>query len=112
MFKITRDFLTPAGEDGSAVGQQTPDWDEAHYQAHKADPTRFVKFRLMDDDREVYYHGVSNAPEVDTEDAWGAPLWHFGEGYAGCAIIQHKAVDGSPLSETPYQDGVWYMIIG
>jgi hypothetical protein len=45
-------------------------------------------FRMLDDDGEVYYYGVSDQGESF------APLWHFGTPNAGCTEIQYKQPDG------------------
>lgn len=51
------------------------------------------QFRLLDDDRILYYEGVI-APvldyTMDDVDAWFAPLDDFGMPNAGCTIIRYK----------------------
>ncbi len=45
------------------------------------------KFRMLDDDGEVYYLGVYAGP--DDEDMFG-PLWDFGAPDAGATEIQYR----------------------
>jgi len=42
------------------------------------------KFRMKDDDGNVYYHGVSD------DDSAFEPLDHFGMGMAGCTCIEYQ----------------------
>lgn len=45
------------------------------------------KFRMLDDDGNIYYYGESN--DNESERAF-APLDYFGEPNAGCSIIEYK----------------------
>lgn len=47
------------------------------------------KFRLLDDDGEIYFYGYSSS--CDDEDAF-APLDYYGEAY-GCTEIQYKNME-------------------
>jgi hypothetical protein len=49
-------------------------------------------FRLLDDDREVYFEGHSD--DCETEEGAFAPLDDFGEPDSGCTIIQYKDKNG------------------
>ena len=79
MWTITNDLT-----DGKKVGASSPDFDDAKAALLK------LRFRLLDDDGEVYYEGVSD--DCDAQQAF-APLDDFGKGYAGCTEI-HYLTDG------------------
>jgi hypothetical protein len=53
-------------------------------------------FRLLDDDGEVYYHGVADASAAEDDELDGglyiALKW--GEGYAGCTDLQVRGRTG------------------
>ena len=57
-----------------------------------------VRFRLLDDDREVYYYGrrleQSDADESYSGEPELAPLDCFGAPNAGCTIQEEKNKDG------------------
>ena len=80
MWKITEDLT-----DGEKVGTASCNYDEA-----KAALLQY-RFRLLDDDGEIYYKGLSD--DCDSQCAF-APLGDFGKGYAGCTEI-HYFTDGA-----------------
>ena len=92
-FIITRDVI----DNGDAVGTVGPrsasQQDEARLKAGEG-----VPFRLLDDDREVYYYGrrleESDADEWYDGEPELAPLDCFGTPNAGCTIQQEKDADG------------------
>jgi hypothetical protein len=76
MWTITNDML----EEGKKVGTSSCDYDKTK---------TFLlprRFRMLDDDGEIYYEGVSD--DCDSERAF-EPLDDFGEGYAGCTQIHY-----------------------
>lgn len=90
-FIITRDKV----DDGAAVGvigpsTVTPE-DERRLQAGEG-----IAFRLLDDDREVYYYGRRLEDSQAAYDAEPelAPLDCFGAPNAGCTIQEEKDTDG------------------
>lgn len=76
MWTITNDLV----DDGKKVGTSSSNFDEAKASSLKH------RFRLLDDDGEVYYEGVSD--DCESECAF-APLDDFGQGYAGCTEIHY-----------------------
>lgn len=80
MWLITKDFL----ENGKDVGISSRDYDES------VKEKLIHRFRLLDGDSEVYYEGLSD--DCDSENAF-APLDDFGEGHAGCTVIQYQQCD-------------------
>ncbi|UVK63571.1 hypothetical protein SEA_JANEEMI_51 [Arthrobacter phage Janeemi] len=91
-FIITKDKI-----DSDAVGTIGPrsasDRDEARLRAGEG-----VAFRLLDDDREVYYYGrrleESDADETYDGEPELAPLDCFGTPNAGAVIQEEKDADG------------------
>ena len=81
MWTITNDLV----DDGKKVGTASVNYDEANAALLKH------RFRLLDDDGEIYYEGLSD--DSDSQRAF-APLDDFGKGYAGCAEI-HYFTDGA-----------------
>lgn len=81
MWTITNDLI----HEGNKVGTGSCNYDEA-----KAALLQH-RFRLLDDDGEIYYEGLSD--DCDSERAF-APLDDFGKGYAGCTEI-HYLTDGA-----------------
>lgn len=75
MWTITNDLI----DDGKKVGTASCNFDEA-----KA-PLLKYRFRLLDDDGEIYYEGLS---DCNSQRAF-APLDDFGLGYAGCTEIHY-----------------------
>lgn len=73
MWQVTYDYL-----DQKAVLIRSRNW--------KADAPLPFKFRMLDDDGEVYYLGQSN--DADSEAAF-APLDDYGMPNAGCTEIQY-----------------------
>ena len=80
MWIITHDFLASEDEESNAVGVASCDYEES-----KRESLRY-KFRLHDDDGELYYEGLADDP--NSEDAFG-PLDDFGKGSAGCTDIYY-----------------------
>ena len=80
MWIITQDFLTPANEEGCAVGSCSVDFEPSQRER------LHHQFRLHDDDGELYYEGLSD--DADSENAFD-PLDDFGIGYAGCTEIRY-----------------------
>lgn len=84
-WKIDRDYIDAGAE--SAVGTES-------LGPKLAGPT--FGFRLLDDDGEVYYHGVADEAAVVEDDEVGglyeANRW--GMGYAGAVDLQIRARDG------------------
>ena len=76
MWTITNDLV----DDGKKVGTSSCNFDEAQAALLKH------RFRLLDDDGEIYYEGRSD--DCDSERAF-APLDDFGQGYAGCTEIHY-----------------------
>lgn len=100
-FKITRDFIAdkdaPRGTNLNASGVMGPrgmsDNDAARLNAGEG-----IKFRLLDDDRNVYYHGrrleTSDSDAFYDSETELAPLDCFGLPNAGCTIQEEKNADG------------------
>lgn len=76
MWIITHDFV----DDGSKSGAASVNYDEA-----KAGLLKH-RFRLLDDDGEIYYEGLSD--DCVSQRAF-APLDDFGKGYAGCTEVHY-----------------------
>jgi len=76
MWTINKDFTEQPG----VVGVSSADFDVSRSTSLK------FRFRLLDDDRNVYYEGMSD--DHNSELAF-APLDDFGSGYAGCVEIQY-----------------------
>ena len=74
MWTITKDLI----DDGKKVGTSSCNFDEAKVALLKH------RFRLLDDDGEIYYEGLSD--NCDSQRAFD-PLDDFGQGYAGCTEI-------------------------
>jgi len=51
-----------------------------------------IPFRMLDDDGEVYYHGLYKGPDDET---LFAPLDDFGMPNAGCTSIQYRNAAGA-----------------
>lgn len=80
MWIITHDLL----ENRTNIDIQSRDYDETM-------KNKLIhRFRLLDDDGEVYFEGLSD--DCNSEKAF-APLDDFGEGYAGCTEIQYRLDD-------------------
>ena len=82
MWTITNDLV----DDGKKVGTASMNYDEAKAALLKH------RFRLLDDDGEIYYERLSD--DCNSQRAF-APLDDFGKGYAGCTEIHF------------FTDGVW-----
>ena len=82
---ITKDFLDTDGSD--AIGQCGPSGIRDAVLA-KLETGQGFKFRLLDDDGEVYYHGISDRPDSF------APLDNFGMPHAGAVDIQYSTRTG------------------
>lgn len=81
MWKITRDYLAERYDD-EPCKPQSCDWNE-----EKSKDIELYKFRLLDDDGEIYCAGVCDT--CDDEEAF-APLDDYGMGSLGCTTIQYK----------------------
>ena len=99
-FIITRDVLTE--EDGptayaTAVGVIGPR-GASRRDVERLKAGEGIEFRLLDDDREVYYEGrrleESDADEVYGGDPELAPLDCFGMPDSGCTIQEEKDEEG------------------
>jgi hypothetical protein len=108
-WKIDRDYLD--GPDGDAVGRGQGELTGETF-----------TFRLLDDDGEVYYHGVADVAAVADDDVDGglyiALKW--AEGYAGCtdlqvrgdAGIKHRLTTQDYLDATGRTPADWVSIYG
>jgi len=84
---ITKDHITPSDDSSYAVGIIGPracpfdSLDE-----FKASGLSLVRFKMFDDDIELYYSGYL----IDDDDCASQEyaLFEFGMGYAGCTHIQ------------------------
>jgi len=72
-------------DDGTAVGQ----WQGDEYTLEECKENCSIAFRMLDDDREIYYHGKSS------DSSSFDPLDNFGTPNAGCTEIQY------------YESGKW-----
>ena len=52
------------------------------------------RFRIRDDDGELYYEGIMVVAPEDGEDAGFRPLWDFGMPNAGATAIEYQRPDG------------------
>lgn len=90
---ITKDVIA-APDEAAEVGTMGPSNIDPHLQRRLKDGDG-DRFRLLDDDGEVYYEGlIILTPQAEGEDLF-APLDDFGTPYAGCARIQY------------WEDGEW-----
>jgi hypothetical protein len=97
-WKIDRDLLAEEFGDEPQLAEGPSDRSESA--AHTLNTTNLgYRFRLLDDDGEVYYigrtmfrtvkNGVQTTPtNAEAEEVFG-PLWDFGEPNAGCTEIQY-----------------------
>lgn len=76
MWIITRDTFN----NGKSVGRCSRDYEPSQQ------TLLTHRFRMLDADREAYYEGLSS--DGETEKGFD-PLDDFGEGYAGCVIIEY-----------------------
>jgi len=94
-FIITRDYVE-SGED-SAVGTVGPR-SASERDAEKLSSGQGIKFRLLDDDGNVYYHGrrleESDADQDYDSEPELAPLDCFGRPNAGAVTQQEKNAEG------------------
>lgn len=91
-FIITKDKIESDAK-GTIGPRSATDADKARLLAGEG-----VPFRLLDDDREVYYYG-RRLEESECDDLYGAeselaPLDCFGGPNAGCTIQEEKDQDG------------------
>jgi len=91
-FIITKDKIDSDAK-GTIGPRSASDSDTARLKAGEG-----VPFRLLDDDREVYYYG-RRLETSDADASYGgetelAPLDCFGGPNAGCTIQQEKNQDG------------------
>lgn len=83
MWKVTRNIIDE-GEEKCPL-YQSVDFDGAKFKQSK-----HVKFRLLDDDGEVYFWGFMDVDSLHgTEDQAFAPLDSIGRGY-GCTELQYR----------------------
>lgn len=105
-FIITKDLIAdeddkaehPEGKSNfHAIGVVGPRW-ASEEDVRRLEAGEGVKFRLLDDDREVYYYGrrleESDADEMYDAEPELAPLDCFGGPNAGCTIQEEKNADG------------------
>ena len=76
MWKITKDFANS----GKKIGTSSCNYDETK------DALLKYRFRMLDDDGEIHYEGLSD--DCDSQRAF-APLDDFGMGYSGCTEIHY-----------------------
>jgi hypothetical protein len=81
-WKITTDRIGDNYSVGLEGPGDAPETIPAHWECDR--------FRMLDDDGEVYYHGVVYAEDLDSEEACFGPLDDFGTPNAGCTIIQRR----------------------
>ena len=79
---ITKDNV----DGGKNIGQWNANFKKPTSGLHTCIKICNSKFRLLDDDGEVYYEGYSN--DSDSEKAF-SPLDDFGRPNAGCTEIQY-----------------------
>lgn len=79
---ITEDKI----DNGHEVGNFWSNWRDGVNTLEKCQKACKFKFRLLDDDGQVYYEGYSN--DKDSEKAF-MPLDNFGMPNAGCTEIQY-----------------------
>lgn len=93
---ITKDHIAESDDAISDVGTIGPsNISDEMMQALKNGEGK--RFRLYDDDRELYYEGLYIG---ELSEAEGDPLTDFGMPNAGCTYMEE------------YQDGKWEIIIG
>jgi len=81
---ITRDFV----DEGKSLGVMGPRGVALTAEQIKA---QGKAFRMLSDDREVYYHGLYVGPDDET---LFAPLEDYGTPNSGCTIIEYKNAAG------------------
>ena len=74
-------------DDGVEVGNFWSNWIDRGNTLEKCKRACKYKFRMLDDDGNLYYEGYSN--DCNSEKAF-APLDDFGMPNAGCTEIQYK----------------------
>ena len=79
MWKITKDNIS----NGEAVREEVGSPDYFLGDTDKSKPPMVYKFRMLDDDGEIYYEGVSSY-SCSFE-----PLYDFGMPNDGCTDIQY-----------------------
>jgi hypothetical protein len=97
MWKIDRDYIAE-GDEPSRVGTTGDLWGDGVFdpiQPLPADPLPLIRFRLLDDDGEVYYGGVLHD---DDECLNQAEASRFGTDDAGAIWIEVKR-DGKWVQE-------------
>lgn len=92
-WKITRDYIYDPDDttinDKKMVGTKGPRGLDPALEA-ELDAGKGDKFRMKDDDGNIYYHGRI----VGDYDGF-EPLDDFGMGWAGCTTIEYKNTDGN-----------------
>jgi hypothetical protein len=103
VFKITKDALYEELNKNRAEGEKEPNVAGSYHFDLDDDPAKDkesikafdaaekVRFRLLDDDRVVYYYGLIPKSAMELNDGGEELLrpLNWGEWYAGCAHIQH-----------------------
>ncbi len=77
-WKITKDYIDGGEATGTTGPENATDLTENE-----------AKFRMLDDDNTIYYHGKIYGDYEGFE-----PLDDFGMPHAGCCIIEYKNADG------------------
>lgn len=86
MWKITRNMID--GREANCKKHLSKDWSEEEVKKVR----KLYKFRLSDDDREIYFYGVST--DCCSEAAF-RPLDELGRPGYGCTNIEYKNENGS-----------------
>jgi hypothetical protein len=89
MWRITKDNI----DNGimSSVGRKSRSFDEAKWH-NKNLAGEISKFRLLDDDKEVYFYGEYDG--LNKDEAWAfSPLDDWGAAF-GCTILEYKNESG------------------
>lgn len=79
-------YISEDHVDDMEVGQFNSNWRDGVNTLEKCKAACKLKFRMYDDDGELYYEGYSN--DSDSEKAF-EPLDHFGMPNAGCTEIRY-----------------------
>lgn len=79
MWKITKDKI----DNGLSVGRTSADFNEAKWVAAEK-----TKFRLLDDDGEIYFYGEYDGINGSESEAF-APLDEWGTAF-GCTEMEYK----------------------
>lgn len=118
-FKITRDFIEK-NKNSQAVGTESvapTHWLQMYMGDHTEEDYNYkggkIKFRLLDDDENIYYHGLADDDDLSTQLAFD-----WGRSYAGTVgldlhIDSYRELYGEPKhKELISKCGKWYGHIG